>query len=201
MSLCCCAGGKYTFSSARWQIEVNTFQTATHTDTNLWAGIKMITSIRRHYSLCRNQWIINDTVSTTTQPLFNTYIDYTVQAHTNAAAGHVRTAGVPLHVITKPQVAPAAGVKGSSRCCGWNAKAPARGAECPWMQPGSYYLPLCLHCLLSSALQGPPQKVLENSRPESDLNLLGRRWGWKDSERHQRQRMYACMKVCVCGVI
>lgn len=161
----------------------------------------MITSIRRHYSLCRNQWIINDTVSTTTQPLFNTYIDYTVQAHTNAAAGHVRTAGVPLHVITKPQVAPAAGVKGSSRCCGWNAKAPARGAECPWMQPGSYYLPLCLHCLLSSALQGPPQKVLENSRPESDLNLLGRRWGWKDSERHQRQRMYACMNVCVCGVI
>lgn len=58
-------------------------------------------------------------------------------------------------------MAPAADVEGSSQSCGSKAKAPAHRAECPWMQRGSYYLSLCLLCLLSSALQRPPQRLLE----------------------------------------
>lgn len=93
--------------------------------------------------------------------LYPAYIHYIVQTHTHAADGHVHAAGVPLWITIKPPVASAAGVKGSSQHCGWKAKAPARGSNCPWTHRCSYYLPLCLLCLLSSALQGPPQKVLE----------------------------------------
>lgn len=97
-------------------------------------------------------------------------------------------------LLLKPPVASAADVEGSNRCCGWNAKAPACGAECPWTQRGCYYLPLCLLCLLSSALQGPPQKVLEIKawdRPER-LSFYKR-----DESRKKHKRQGTCMRVCV----
>lgn len=40
-------------------------------------------------------------MSNPTQSTYSTYIHYIVQTPAHAAAGHVHTAGVPLHVITK----------------------------------------------------------------------------------------------------
>ncbi len=121
--------------------------------------------------------------------LYTAHLYIRLSRRTHAAAGHVHTAGVPLGIITKPSVASAADVDGSSRSCRWNAKAPARGSECPWTQHGSYYLPLCPLCLLSSALQGPPQKV-------QDFQGLKLTWAHKFGKEIGLERV--CVQACMC---
>jgi len=54
----------------------------------------------------------------------------------------------------------------SGQQCEWRAKVPACEAKCPWTHHCSYYPPLCLLCLQSSALRGPPRKVLERWGPQ-----------------------------------
>lgn len=126
------------------------------------------------------------------------HIHYTVEARTHTAAGHVLTAGVPLCHIIKPPVAPAADVEGSSQSWGWKAKAPAHGAECPWVQRSSYYLSLCLPCVLSSALQRPPQRrrEIQGLLLNSVFNLRKEQSSLKKSGRLQRGCRHACVSVC-----
>lgn len=57
----------------------------------------------------------------------------------------------------------------SSNAADGKPRPPYGWASCPWTHRCSHYLPLCLLCLLSWALQGPPQKVLET--PATDLNM------------------------------